>query len=101
MAMSVPGLSEYIYEHGIFQKLSHGMKRMLAVANPKASDAMWDNDFRKAIVELRKYGLVEQYVKTSNRAPKTRACYMGGARLSGSFSNPGADWKYVKAVRSK
>ena len=94
----VPGLLEYLKQQPVFQPIKIRVRVMLAAANPKASDALWDKNVRSAIIYLRKYGLTEH---RSTRLPAEEEHYILNARDSGRAFSPGSDWKYVKGVRSK
>jgi len=96
--MQVTGLLEYLKEHNVFQPIWVRIRVMLAAANPKASDALWDKNVRSAIIYLRRYGLIEHRSMT---LPPEEQHYILNARDSGKTFSPGSDWKYVKAVRSK
>jgi hypothetical protein len=99
IGMSVPGLLEYLESQNIFQNLKSHIRKMLAQANPKASDALWDKDLRGAIAALRKYGLVEHSKKWSG--VNTRGYAISSSRFAGRFNSPQHDWKYIKPVRSR
>ena len=94
----VPGLLEYLQQQRVFQPIKIRVRVMLAAANPKASDALWDKNVRSAIIYLRKYGLSEH---RSITMPGEKQHYILNARDSGKYHSPKSDWKYVKSVRSK